>query len=497
MPQTISSVTCADSYTEAATIGPVYESNGGYFIITGQDVFMQLGYQQGGTRDYIWTPEVHVPLGNGVFYKGTVSARFRNYTSGSNATVSGALYYKTQPLFTIAAGGVATSPSGLNVEVNGTAVGTEPGLNLVDGSGLVISGADEPAQNRVTVTFYTPQYNVKAYGAIGNGVADDTTAIQAAITAAAAAGGANVWFPPGTYAISATLVCAKAVTLVGSGRGDDSSSANGSGNGTTTIKWISGSGANPMIQFKSATSGNALFGGGVCSMVLHGNHQATYCIVASSTKYQRFQDLALSRVTTAAILLDDNNGNVLSQECVFDNIQFTYGSLAAAQPAHGIQIKPLSGSQQATQHRIYSIAGLVYDGYLVYFGNTDNNHAEVVHAAVQSGGTGGAVIFKNADGAVGPARNNDLRYVNGSVKAESATYGNKILFWNDEAGTVTIDSGGQLEILRDINHSTGVASPGFSNAVAATTPGSVVKKIQVFDAAGASLGYLPVYSSIS
>lgn len=38
---------------------------------------------------------------------------------------------------------------------------------------------------------------------------------------------------------------------------------------------------------------------------------------------------------------------------------------------------------------------------------------------------------------------------------------------------------------------------GVGNSASATTPGSVVKKIQVFDTAGNSLGYLPVYSSIT
>lgn len=33
--------------------------------------------------------------------------------------------------------------------------------------------------------------------------------------------------------------------------------------------------------------------------------------------------------------------------------------------------------------------------------------------------------------------------------------------------------------------------------VAATTPGAVVKKIEVFDASGTSLGFLAVYSTIS
>jgi hypothetical protein len=38
---------------------------------------------------------------------------------------------------------------------------------------------------------------------------------------------------------------------------------------------------------------------------------------------------------------------------------------------------------------------------------------------------------------------------------------------------------------------------GVGNSVAATTPGSVVKKMQVFDETGASLGYVPIYSAIT
>jgi hypothetical protein len=61
--------------------------------------------------------------------------------------------------------------------------------------------------------------NVKdtPYSAVGNGVADDTVPIQAAITAAAIAGG-KVLFPAGTYLISSTLsVAGPGVTLRGSG----------------------------------------------------------------------------------------------------------------------------------------------------------------------------------------------------------------------------------------------------------------------------------------
>src|ERR1700691_5533219 len=46
-------------------------------------------------------------------------------------------------------------------------------------------------------------FNVKSYGALGNGTTDDTVAIQTAYTAAAAAGGGIVFFPPGTYLVAA------------------------------------------------------------------------------------------------------------------------------------------------------------------------------------------------------------------------------------------------------------------------------------------------------
>lgn len=45
-------------------------------------------------------------------------------------------------------------------------------------------------------------YNVQNFGAKGDGVTDDTAAIQNAIDAAAAAGGGQVYVPPGTYIVS-------------------------------------------------------------------------------------------------------------------------------------------------------------------------------------------------------------------------------------------------------------------------------------------------------
>ena len=55
------------------------------------------------------------------------------------------------------------------------------------------------------------------FGAIGNGIANDTAAIQAAVSAATAAGGGIVYFPPGTYSIASTITRGSNVTLMGAG----------------------------------------------------------------------------------------------------------------------------------------------------------------------------------------------------------------------------------------------------------------------------------------
>lgn len=60
-------------------------------------------------------------------------------------------------------------------------------------------------------------FNVMDHGAVGNGVANDTAAIQATIDAADAAGGHTVWFPKGTY-LTDSLTWRAKVKIQGLGR---------------------------------------------------------------------------------------------------------------------------------------------------------------------------------------------------------------------------------------------------------------------------------------
>lgn len=79
--------------------------------------------------------------------------------------------------------------------VSGTNIKTINGSSLLGSGNLVISGSGSS-------TFL----NVKSapYNAVGDGVTDDTAAIQAAINAANATGD-TVFFPPGIYIVSGTL----------------------------------------------------------------------------------------------------------------------------------------------------------------------------------------------------------------------------------------------------------------------------------------------------
>ena len=86
-------------------------------------------------------------------------------------------------------------------------------------------------------------YNVRHYGATGDGVTDDSAAIAAAIAAADAAGGGTVFFPTGTYAATNIALAGVAnIKLQGAGPG---SILDNSGNNTCVF--VASAGTNHLI----------------------------------------------------------------------------------------------------------------------------------------------------------------------------------------------------------------------------------------------------------
>ncbi len=95
---TIAGVNCGDAYTEAATLGPVFGSNGGYFLVSGNDAFVQLGYGRQAQWP-LWMAETKVGAGSGTLSKGIVAVRFRNQVAGQVAVVSAGLSSADEPVF--------------------------------------------------------------------------------------------------------------------------------------------------------------------------------------------------------------------------------------------------------------------------------------------------------------------------------------------------------------------------------------------------------------
>ena len=92
------------------------------------------------------------------------------------------------------------------------------GISVTDGGagGNVTLAVEDPLTLGALYAKGNPWHDVKAYGAVGDGVADDTAAIQAAIDALGASGG-TVFLPSGDYKITASLVPVSNLFFLGAG----------------------------------------------------------------------------------------------------------------------------------------------------------------------------------------------------------------------------------------------------------------------------------------
>ena len=109
----------------------------------------------------------------------------------------GALYWNTTTsLFKVWNGSSWTVVSNFNELTTFTATGTDFNRNLV--------------------TRFSDYLNVKDFGAVGDGVTDDTTNVLQAVAAACFAG-KNLYFPKGNYKITQTIVITAPITIFGDG----------------------------------------------------------------------------------------------------------------------------------------------------------------------------------------------------------------------------------------------------------------------------------------
>jgi Pectate lyase superfamily protein len=142
--------------------------------------------------------------------------------------------------------------------------------------------------------------SVKQFGAVGNGVANDTAAIQAGIDAIAGSGGV-LFFPAGVYLISAAIVLKANVFLKGT-------------YGGTMIKMANGTNINGMF---TATGTTPFFGARDFLLFGNGNNQS-----GQTSRGMRIQTTNTSSGYGTASLFANGN-QILDSYCLFENIIIT------------------------------------------------------------------------------------------------------------------------------------------------------------------------------
>lgn len=214
------------------------------------------------------------------------------------------------------------------------------------------------------------QLSVKDFGAIGDGVTDDTAAIQAAEDYLAANGKGTLLFPSGMYKISSTLTKrATDVLWVGEGVGQQHDAGAGD-DFASGLTWAGAAGGT-MIDFAPATGASArrISGGGVICLGLYGRGVAAIGLSAKSITCCDI-DIYIEDFTSQGLL----TGVVapLGEAADFrENRIRVYGKQVNAGSGN---IARFDGSAAAnTCYNTIDVRGLYKFAAAVVMGSTDNN----------------------------------------------------------------------------------------------------------------------------
>jgi hypothetical protein len=424
--------------------------------------------------------------------------------------------------------------------------------------------------------------NITDYGAIGDDVADDTSAIQAAI-AALPAGGGLVYFPPGTYKITSAITVRSALTLKGAGSSASVIHQHATGqhgfNGVD-IMYLTVDGLR--VVGPSSGSGDGLHltrSGNAATNYIRlvdsvfrtwGGHGVSISNAIVSTFSQvrcenngghGFNLFGVSGIAGTSIALTGCYANANTQSGYhFDTM--AYCSLSGcASEANSIDYETINcqsiaftgcGSENnaGVGWRISGGYGIgIYTCWLylnngvgvqisgnavaaTIIGLVDNTPNAGATACVSVGSGSKAAIFNvhnttaNSlavgttqvfnDSSGGSVFNGALYLQSDlSVSGNAAFLGNANLSGELDIGVDTnlyrvaannlatddaFTVGGNFHTYANAQVDGNLrlsGNLGVGNAVAASTPGSITKKVEIFDANGTSLGYIPVYSSIS
>lgn len=215
-------------------------------------------------------------------------------------------------------------------------------LAASSGSGLVgFLQSGTPAVARTTQAKLREFVSVKDFGAVGDGVTDDTVAIQAAVDAVFAGSlqGGSLYFPKGSYRVTSSIYQKPRVNFVGEG---SRKSQIVWGNADTTnytkgvVYCVAGTDASPGFVFSTCIEGMSISGAGVApvSLAIRGHQENCRFVEMTLTGFTEaglealpfssinhgvtFSDLHIIPASGATAAYGMRLSHV--QKCVFDNI---------------------------------------------------------------------------------------------------------------------------------------------------------------------------------
>lgn len=160
--------------------------------------------------------------------------------------------------------------------------------------------------------------NVKEYGALGDGIHDDTLAIREAILVTKDQGGGQVYFPPGVYVITDTITIDSPVGLVGANSNSLSLQLNGNyDNVGSILAWY---GPNKIMIDYVGRIDNVIF----MDIALDGRNGSTIGLRIDRLRHSYFRCVQLTRFTQFGIdIIPRPETNFMNDNAMFNHFQST------------------------------------------------------------------------------------------------------------------------------------------------------------------------------
>lgn len=184
--------------------------------------------------------------------------------------------------------------------------------NFPEGSGADACGVtyDPPFTGGVTYPVcekLEQTVSVRDFGAVGDGVVDDTAALQAAFAYCSSSHN-PLYFPPGTYTTTTQLNVTSGFQIIGADQGSNQFAATQPIYPCSILWTGSAVSTEYIIAVKSATINDFVTGFGLTGIALRGENLAYGCLHLTNIRYCNLGTFWVDRAREYNVLIDDNNG---------------------------------------------------------------------------------------------------------------------------------------------------------------------------------------------